>query len=168
MKKFLLVLVAIIAFSAIVIWVAVEKAKDSNMKNRQNPQSQYQDQNSNQDVDAAREQMIKDVKNSKDFVGVIRTTSDPKGKDVRFFQVEADVLNVEELKNVDFARKSPDLPMTKQNFKVAVDESTKIVNAENKEAIESGDMVKVTSGSSIYETTEFTATEVELVAPRQK
>ena len=168
MKKFLLILVVIVAFGAIVMTVAVKKAKEKKSSfNQQYFDSKQQNQDNQLDVDAARDQLTKDVKNSKEFVGVIRTTSDPVGKDVRFFLVEADVINLEEIGNVDFARKAPELPMTKQTFKVAVDASTDVKGADDKEDIESGDMIRIKSGSSIYETTEFTATEIQLVARRQ-
>jgi len=168
MKKFLLILVVIVAFGAIVMTIAVKKAKNNRSSfNQQYFDSQQQNQDNQLDVDAARDQLVKDVKNSNEFVGVIRTTSDPVGKDVRFFLVEADVINLEEIGNVDFARRAPELPMTKQTFKVAVDESTDVKGADDKEDIESGDMIRIKSGSSIYETTEFTATEIEMVARRQ-
>lgn len=169
MKKFLLIIVVIVVFAAIVMTVAVNKAKQrKNSFNQQYFDSQQQDQGNQQDIDAARDELIKSVKDSRDFIGVIRTTSDPKGKDVRFFTVEADIINLQELENVDFTRKSPELPMTKQTFKVAVDQSTAIKNADNKEDIESGDMIRVQAGSSIHESTEFTAVEIQVVARREQ
>lgn len=169
MKKFLLILVVIVAFAAIVMTIAVKKAKDKrNSFNQQYFQNQQQNQDNQVDVDAARDKLIKSVRNNREFVGVIRTTSDPIGKDVRFFTIETDVINLDELESVDFTRKSPQLPMTKETYKVAIDETTEVKNADNKEEIESGDMVRIKSGSSIYESTEFTAVEIEVVARRQQ
>lgn len=165
MKRTLLIFVIVVAVVAIVSIVVNKKTK-TDKDNSQSYQSEWQSQNRNQDQSEAENALVKSIKNDNEFVGVISTIYDPKGKDVRFLKIEADVFNLDELKNVDFSRRSPNLPMTKEVFKIAVDDSTKLKNVESKEKINSGDMVRVKSGMSIYELKEFTALEVEVVATR--
>ncbi|MEA1926460.1 MAG: hypothetical protein U9M90_04480 [Patescibacteria group bacterium] len=143
------------------------KTKQQNLLNQRSSKQQEQNnQSERQNKNDATSEFINGVTESKEFIGVIDTVYVPKGKDVCFFKIEADIINVDGLKDVDFARKSMELPMIKQVYRVAVDDNTKLKNVDKKEDIESGNMVRVVSGSSIYDIKKFTALEVEVIAVR--
>ncbi len=167
MKKILLVLVVVVVFVAVALGLTIKKTKQQDLlKQRYFKQQEQSGQNERQNENDAASKFINGVKESKEFIGVIDTIYVPKEQDVCFFKVEADVINIDELKDMDFTRKSMELPMTKQIYRVAVDDNTELKNVDKRSDIKSGDMVRIVSGSSIYDAKEFTALEVEVVATR--
>lgn len=166
MKKILLILVVVAAFVAVVLWFTMEKAPRQGQPNGQAPQGQ--DQGQRQDAnDNARETFIEGLKKSKEMHGVVGTIQIPKEGNVRFLQIEADVINTDELKNVDLLKQgNNNIPMKKQTYMVAVDSSTKLENVDKKEDIKSGDLVRVLSAMSVFDVQNFTAVEIEVLASR--
>lgn len=119
-----------------------------------------------QQTDSAIEAVVENTKQKDEIIGVISSVATPNNREIKYLEINADMVDLDGIKDVDFTKKSVSLPMVRETFKVVVDGKTKLVKFDGKDSIEPGMMVRAVSGASIYEVKEFVATEVEFIAKR--
>ncbi len=175
MKK-VIVIVGIIVILAVAAFLVskyngnlstqIAKEKDPVKSGHIKKETSKYPQSSEERAESAIESVVKSTQEKREIIGVVKTITDPKKYDVRYLEIRVSVINIEQVKNVDFTKHSAELPMVQEVFKVAVDNSTKLVKIKDKSEIKPGSMVRVVSGRSIYEMKEFSAIELEVISTR--
>lgn len=98
------------------------------------------------------------------LTGTIVEIFDPAGavNGERRIAVQADVIDSEKVKNVDFTKESNDLPMIRKEIQLKVDDQTKFVKGSLK-GLQPGDFVYIQASDSIYSGNKLSAQEVTVL-----
>lgn len=100
----------------------------------------------------------------KEITGTVSEIFDPidPADDERIVTVQADVIDDEKMKDVDFSKERNDLPMIKKEFKLNLNNQTKFIKGSLKE-LQPGNFVYIKTSDKIYSEGSLSAEEVTVL-----
>ncbi len=101
---------------------------------------------------------------TREITGIVIEIFDPVNAvdGERILTVQADVIDIDKIKEIDFSKETADLPMTKKEYKLKADDKTKFIKGGLK-GLRPGDFAYIKTSDSIYSGNKLSAEEITIL-----